>query len=328
MGETLLKIEELQTFFPIKSGIFKRTKAHVKAVNNISFEVNEKETFSLVGESGCGKSTLGRSILRILEPTGGKVMFNNENILDYSSSELRKLRKNMQLVFQDPYSSLNPRMTVRELLAEPLFTHYTVTKADANRQVEEMLEKVGLPVEQAERYPHQFSGGQRQRISIARAFMLKPKFVVADEPVSALDVSIQSQILKLLMDLQEEFNMTYLFISHDLNVVRHISDRVGVMYLGKMMELTDTNSIYEDPLHPYTQALLSAVPKSDPLEVKERVPLKGDVPSPANPPAGCPFHQRCPKAMMECQSVEPVFQEVKPNHYVACHLYKDQQVSE
>ncbi|MYL53942.1 dipeptide ABC transporter ATP-binding protein [Pontibacillus yanchengensis] len=321
MAEPLLKIEELETFFPIKSGIFKRTVAHVKAVNNISFDVKEKETFSLVGESGCGKSTLGRSILRILEPTGGKVLFDNENILNYSSSELRKLRRDVQLVFQDPYSSLNPRMSVRELVSEPLFTHFSISKEEANQQVDEMLEKVGLPLEQAERYPHQFSGGQRQRISIARAFILKPKFVVADEPVSALDVSIQAQILKLLMQLQEEFNMTYLFISHDLNVVKHISDRVGVMYLGKMMEMTDTDSIYDQPLHPYTQALLSAVPKSDPLEEKERVILKGDVPSPANPPSGCPFHQRCPKAMDECTTIEPEFKEVKENHFVACHLY-------
>ncbi|KGP74645.1 ABC transporter ATP-binding protein [Pontibacillus yanchengensis] len=321
MADPLLKIEELETFFPIKSGIFKRTVAHVKAVNNISFDIKEKETFSLVGESGCGKSTLGRSILRILEPTGGKVLFHNKNILNYSSSELRKLRRDVQLVFQDPYSSLNPRMSVRELVSEPLFTHFSISKEEANQQVDEMLEKVGLPLEQAERYPHQFSGGQRQRISIARAFILKPKFVVADEPVSALDVSIQAQILKLLMQLQEEFNMTYLFISHDLNVVKHISDRVGVMYLGKMMEMTDTDSIYEEPLHPYTQALLSAVPKSDPLEEKERVILKGDVPSPANPPSGCPFHKRCPKAMEECTTIEPEFKEVKENHYVACHLY-------
>ncbi|WP_181347193.1 ABC transporter ATP-binding protein [Thalassobacillus sp. CUG 92003] len=322
MADAILKIEGLEKFFPIKAGVFKRTVGHVKAVNDVSFDVKEKETFSLVGESGCGKSTLGRSILRILEPTGGKVMFEDENILRFSPEKIRQLRKDIQLVFQDPYSALNPRMTVRQLVSEPLFTHFDLKKKDVDPKVDDILEKVGLPIEHADRYPHQFSGGQRQRISIARALVLKPKFVVADEPVSALDVSIQAQILKLLMDLQEEFNLTYLFISHDLNVVKHISDRVGVMYLGKMMEMTETDSIYEDPLHPYTQALLSAVPKSDPLETKDRVILQGDVPSPADPPSGCPFHLRCPKAMDVCSSVEPEFKEVKPHHLVACHLYE------
>ncbi|SEA36314.1 oligopeptide transport system ATP-binding protein [Thalassobacillus cyri] len=320
MSETLLKVEALEKFFPVKAGIFKRTKGYVKAVNDVSFEVKAKETLSLVGESGCGKSTLGRSILRILEPTGGKVLFNDKNILDYSKQDLRKMRRDMQLVFQDPYSSLNPRMTVRELVSEPLYTHFSISKMEADQRVDEILEKVGLPLEHSKRYPHQFSGGQRQRISIARALVLKPKLVVADEPVSALDVSIQAQILKLLVDLQEEFDLTYLFISHDLNVVKHISDRVGVMYLGKIMELADTEALYEEPLHPYTKALLSAVPTSDPLVKKERIILKGDVPSPTDPPSGCPFHQRCPLAEEKCQNVLPEFVQVRPKHWVACHL--------
>jgi oligopeptide/dipeptide ABC transporter ATP-binding protein len=321
MPNTLLKVEGLKKYFPIKSGVFKQTKQYLRAVDDVSFEVNEQETFALVGESGCGKSTTGRSILRILEPSDGQVMFNGENILEYSNDKMRKMRKDMQLIFQDPYSSLNPRMTVKQLVLEPLQTHYSYHRKEAEEKVNDILEKVGLSKEHRDRYPHQFSGGQRQRISIARALVLQPKLVIADEPVSALDVSIQSQILNLLMELQDEFKLTYLFISHDLNVVRHVSDRVGVMYLGKLVEMATTKKLYEEPLHPYTQALLSAVPVRDPLEKKERIILKGDVPSPINPPPGCPFHQRCPKAEDVCKTKKPIYKKVGSDHWVACHLY-------
>jgi oligopeptide/dipeptide ABC transporter ATP-binding protein len=321
MPNTLLKVEGLKKYFPIKSGVFKQTKQYLRAVDDVSFEVNEQETFALVGESGCGKSTTGRSILRILEPSDGQVMFNGENILEYSNDKMRKMRKDMQLIFQDPYSSLNPRMTVKQLVLEPLQTHYSYHRKEAEEKVNDILEKVGLSKEHRDRYPHQFSGGQRQRISIARALVLQPKLVIADEPVSALDVSIQSQILNLLMELQDEFKLTYLFISHDLNVVRHVSDRVGVMYLGKLVEMATTKKLYEEPLHPYTQALLSAVPVRDPLEKKERIILRGDVPSPINPPPGCPFHQRCPKAEDVCKTKKPIYKKVGSDHWVACHLY-------
>jgi oligopeptide/dipeptide ABC transporter ATP-binding protein len=321
MPNTLLKVEGLKKYFPIKSGVFKQTKQHLRAVDGVSFEVNEQETFALVGESGCGKSTTGRAILRILEPSAGQVMFNGENILEYSNEKMRKMRKDMQLIFQDPYSSLNPRMTVKQLVLEPLKTHYSYHRKEAEEKVNAILEKVGLSKEHRDRYPHQFSGGQRQRISIARALVLQPRLVIADEPVSALDVSIQSQILNLLMELQDEFKLTYLFISHDLNVVRHVSDRVGVMYLGKLVEMATTKELYEAPLHPYTQALLSAVPVRDPLEKKERIILKGDVPSPINPPSGCPFHQRCPKVEDVCKTIVPIYKKVGTDHWVACHLY-------
>ncbi|HCJ58299.1 ABC transporter ATP-binding protein [Lutispora sp.] len=321
MAKTLLEVEGLKKYFPVKSGIFKRTVGFVHAVDDVSLSVSERETFALVGESGCGKSTTGRSILRILEPTEGKVIFDGEDILSCSTEQMRKKRKDMQLIFQNPYSSLNPRMTVRMLLSEPLETHFNLSSKEVQDKVVWMLEEVGLAREHLDRYPHQFSGGQRQRISIARALITEPRFVVADEPVSALDVSIQSQILNLLMKLQRDMNLTYVFISHDLNVVRHISSNVGVMYLGQIVEKGETENLYERPLHPYTKALLSAVPSKDPLNKKKRIILQGDVPSPVNPPKGCPFHLRCDKIFEPCSSSRPELKEVETGHHVACHLY-------
>lgn len=322
MGEKayVLEVNNLKKYFPIKGGILKRTTGYVKAVDDISFKVQKNETLSLVGESGCGKSTTGRTILRLYESTSGEVYFNGENILEISKSQFRSMRKDLQMIFQDPFSSLNPRMNVKELLMEPLLTHKLASRKEANELVAEMIEKVGLSREQLGRYPHEFSGGQRQRISIARALIVKPKVVILDEAVSALDVSIQSQILNLLIKLQEEFELTYIFISHDLNVVKHLSDRVGVMYLGQMMELAETTELYENPLHPYTKALLSAIPSLDPSEKKERIILQGDVPDPSNPPSGCPFRLRCPLAFERCASEKPAFQEKQKGHWVACHL--------
>ena len=322
MTQPLVKVDNLKMHFPIKGGMLGKTIGQVKAVDGVSFSINKGETLGLVGESGCGKSTTGRMLLRLLEPSEGKVYFEGQDITNLSASEMRKLRREMQMVFQDPFASLNPRHTVEKILEEPLIVHGMKDKKERKRRVKELLEVVGLSSYHAKRYPHQFSGGQRQRIGIARALAVNPKLIIADEPVSALDVSIQSQVLNLMQDLQKEFDLTYLFIAHDLGVVRHISDRVGVMYLGNMVEITESEKLYEKPLHPYTQALLSAVPIPDVTYQKDRVVLQGDVPSPSNPPAGCPFHTRCPQAMEVCSSVKPVLQEYESGHYVACHLYE------
>ncbi|MGM0921850.1 MAG: ABC transporter ATP-binding protein [Bacillota bacterium] len=322
--ETILQLIDVQKHFPIKAGILQRTAGHVKAVDGINLTVKKGETIGIVGESGCGKSTAGRTIIRLYEPTGGKIIFDGQDISHLPESELRKtVRKNIQMVFQDPFASLNPRKTLGSIIKEPMDTHDLYKGRERLERVEELLEKVGLNASFINRYPHEFSGGQRQRIGIARAIALNPQMVIADEAVSALDVSIQAQIINLLEDLQDEFNLTYMFISHDLSVVRHISDRVGVMYLGKMMELADKHSLYSDPLHPYTQALLSAVPvpRKAGQARRERIVLKGELPSPANPPQGCVFHTRCPAATRVCREAVPQFKEVKKNHFVACHLY-------
>jgi oligopeptide/dipeptide ABC transporter ATP-binding protein len=317
----ILDVRNLRVYFPIKGGVVRKTVGYVHAVEDVSFQICEKETFGLVGESGCGKTTTGRALLRLIEPTAGRISFEGEDLCSLNKEALRKKRRDMQFVFQNPYASLNPRMTVRKLLEEPLQTHFRLTRSETDEQVRWISDAVGLAPEQMERYPHQFSGGQRQRISIARALICKPRFVVADEPVSALDVSIQSQILNLLMNLQKDMNLSYLFISHDLNVVRHISDRMGVMYLGRIVESGNTEDVYHHPLHPYTQALLSAIPKRDPSEKKDRIHLEGDVPNPANPPSGCAFRERCPKRMEICSRLLPETRELEPGHCVACHLY-------
>lgn len=322
MAEDLLVVSNLKKYYPITGGVLGSEIGVVKAVDGISFTIRRGETLGLVGESGCGKSTTGRALLRLIEPTSGEVYFDGVNVTALKADEMRKMRRDMQIVFQDPFASLNPRHNIAKILEEPLIVHGIGSSAERKKRVEQMLEVVGLNSYHARRYPHQFSGGQRQRIGIARALMLNPKLIVADEPVSALDVSIQSQVLNLMQDLQREMGLTYLFIAHDLSVVRHISDRVGVMYLGRIVELTTSSQLYSKPLHPYTQALLSAVPIPDPDDVRERVILQGDVPSPANPPSGCTFHTRCPHAAEECRTVRPAFQDVGDGHYVACHLYK------
>lgn len=322
-SDILLEVQGLKKYFPIKAGILQRTVGHVKAVDDVSFFVKKGETFGLVGESGCGKSTTGRTVIRLYEPTDGKIIFDGKDISSILERDLKPFRKDIQMVFQDPYSSLNPRKTVGTILEEPFRVHKLYSKNERKERVEHLLEKVGLNPDLRNRYPHEFSGGQRQRIGIARALTLNPKLIIGDEPVSALDVSIQSQVLNIMDDLQKDFGLTYLFIAHDLGVVKHISDRIGVMYLGKMMEIAPKRALYSNPLHPYTQALLSAVPKSHPSEVKrERIILKGDVPSPSNPPKGCVFHTRCPKVMDHCKQEIPVLKELEPGHFVACHLYE------
>ncbi|MEK4475677.1 dipeptide ABC transporter ATP-binding protein [Paenibacillus sp. FSL R7-0048] len=324
MKETpLIEVKGLKKLFSVKKGFFGTTK-YLHAVDGISFAIRKGETFSLVGESGCGKSTTGRLVTRLLEPNHGEVWFKGQNISHISDNQMRPLRKDMQMVFQDPYASLNPRMKVKDLVAEPLLIHTKLSSKERDKLACELLETVGLNSLYAERFAFEFSGGQRQRIGIARALSVRPSLIVADEPVSALDVSIQSQVLNLLQDLQEEYGLTYLFISHDLSVVEHISDRIGVMYLGSLVETADKDTLYDRPLHPYTQALLSSVPVPDPSLKKERIILKGDLPSPVDPPTGCRFHTRCPSCMEICKQHVPVFREVEPGHELACHLFDEE----
>lgn len=317
----LLEVKNLKKYYPITGGFFRRKIGDVKAVDDVSITLKEGETLGLVGESGCGKSTTGRTILRLDDPTAGQIIFDGNDITKIKGETLRKARKDMQMVFQDPYASLNPKMMVGDIISEPIRNFSNQSKKALKEPVMELLEKVGLPKDAYYKYPHEFSGGQRQRVGIARALALKPKLIIGDEPVSALDVSVQSQVLNLLQDLQKEFKLTYLFIAHNLSVVEHVSDRIGVMYLGRLVELADKKSLYEEPMHPYTQALLSAIPVPDPRRRKDRIVLTGDVPSPANPPMGCAFHPRCPFATPECSTVRPVMKEVKPGHQVACHLF-------
>jgi len=316
--QNLVEIKNLVKYFPVRGGLLQRTVAQVQAVDRVSFTIREGETLGLVGESGCGKTTIGRTMLRLIEPTSGEVRFDGVDILKLRGRELKAMRRNMQIIFQDPYASLDPRIPVGESIAEGLRIHRVGTRRQQDEIVMDTLRKVGLEEYYARRYPHEFSGGQRQRIGIARALALRPKFIVADEPVSALDVSIQSQVLNILKDLQGEFNLTFMFIAHNLSVVEHISDRVAVMYLGKVVELTDREELFRNPLQPYTQALMSAIPIPDPTIRRERIILQGDVPSPLNPPKGCRFHPRCPVVMSECSVKEPPLLEIKPAHWVAC----------
>lgn len=324
--QELLKVEGLKQYFPIKGGFFGRTVNYVKAVDDISFTIYEGETVSIVGESGCGKSTTGRAILRLEEPTEGNVIFQGTDLTKLSKSKMRKYRKDLQIIFQDPYASINPRQTVASVLNEAMHIQNVLPRKERRARIEQLLETVGLRGYQADRYPHEFSGGQRQRIGIARALSVDPKLIICDEAVSALDVSIQAQVLNLLEELQNEFGLTYLFISHDLGVVRHISDRIIVMYLGKIVEIADKESLFENPQHPYTKALLSAIPVPDPDAKKERIVLKGDVPSPIDPPTGCRFHTRCPYATDKCKTEEPALRTtalMKKGHEAACHYMEE-----
>ena len=319
-NETLLHVDDLKMHFPIYRGVFQRQVGAVRAVDGVSFDVKRGETLGLVGESGCGKSTTGRTILQLYKPTSGAVTFDGTNLVTLKGEQMRQMRRKMQMIFQDPYASLNPRMTVAQLVGEPLIVHSAATGAEITERVAHLLELVNLNPAFATRYPHEFSGGQRQRIGVARALALQPSFIICDEPISALDVSIQAQVVNLLEELQEQFHLTYLFIAHDLSMVKHISDRVAVMYLGVIVELATRDELYAKPLHPYTQALLSAVPIPDPVAdaKRKRTILQGDVPSPANPPSGCRFRTRCPIAEAVCAETRPEFREIKPGHFVAC----------
>ena len=320
-GETLLEVRDLRKYFPVKRGLLSRVVGQVKAVDGVSFAITRGETLGLVGESGSGKTTIGRCILRLIEPSSGSVAFDGTEILTLDRGDMRRMRKHMQIVFQDPYASLNPRMTVGTIVSEPLIIHGGVSSAERKERVADLLRKVGLDPSYIKRYPHEFSGGQRQRIGVARALATNPRFLVLDEPVSALDLSVQAQVVNLLQDLQDDLGLTYLFIAHNLSVVEHISTRVAVMYLGKIMELADRSALYEDPLHPYTKALLSAVPIPDPTVQKERIFLQGDIPSPLNPPSGCVFHTRCPIAQFPiCSTDIPPLVEHKPGQFAACHF--------
>lgn len=321
--EKIMEIKNLKKYFPLKSGLFSSQKLYLRAVDNISFDLYKGETLGLVGESGSGKSTTGRSILRLLEPTAGEIIYKNKNITTLRSSELRNMRKNIQMIFQDPYASLNPRMTIGEAIIEPILSHGLMTKDEAMEKTLTLLERVGLNKEYYNRYPHQFSGGQRQRIGIARALALNPEIIVADEPVSALDVSVQAQIINLFKDLQDEFGFTYIFIAHDLSVVKYLSTRIAVMYLGEIVEICDKKELFDNPLHPYTKALISAIPTPDPRKKGNRIILEGDIPSPVNPPAGCKFSNRCYLKKDICTKLHPDMKEVG-GHQVRCHLVKEE----
>jgi peptide/nickel transport system ATP-binding protein/oligopeptide transport system ATP-binding protein len=315
----LVEVKNLVKYYPVLGGVFRRVVAHVQAVDGVSFDIKEGETLGLVGESGCGKSTVGHTIIRLLEHTSGEVLFKGENVFGLKGSALKEMRRNMQIIFQDPYASLDPRLPIGESIAEGLKIHHIGSNKDRFNMVLDIMHKVGLEDYHATRYPHEFSGGQRQRIGIARALILRPKFLVLDEPVSALDVSVQAQVLNLLKDLQREFGLTYLFVAHNLGVVEHISDRVAVMYLGKIVEITSREELFRNPMHPYTKALLSAIPAPIPGQKKERIILQGDVPSPLNPPMGCRFHPRCPWARVDCSETDPHLRELSSGHRVACH---------
>jgi len=320
MSESLLEVRNLKKYFPIKGGIFSKAIGYVYAVDGVSFYLNEGESLGLVGESGCGKSTTARAILRLIEPTEGEILFEGNDVCKLDPKEMRSIRKDMQIVFQDPYASLDPRRTVEQIIGEPLNVFQMGTKKERKERIAFLLQKVGLSPDHARRYPHEFSGGQRQRIGIARALALNPKLIIGDEPVSALDVSIQAQVINLLEDIQKEFKLSYIIIAHDLAVVEHVCDRIAVMYLGRIVELARDKELYTSPVHPYTVALLSAIPVPDPNITKKRIILEGDVPSPMHPPRGCHFHTRCPRKKEECETTIPSLTEIKEGHFVACHL--------
>ncbi len=323
--EVLLRVENVKLYFPVRRGIFMRTAGHVRAVDDVSFEIYKGETLGLVGESGCGKTTLGRAILQLYKPTSGRVYFENKSLTELGRGELRKMRARMQIIFQDPFASLNPRMTIETIIGEPLEIHHVASGQDKRQMVAGLLQRVGLNPGFASRYPHEFSGGQRQRIGIARALALNPTFIVCDEPITSLDVSIQAQVINLLEDLQHEYHLTYLFITHDLSMVRHLCDRVAVMYLGKIVEMTEVREMYSQPLHPYTVALLSAIPVPDPEveKTRQRIILQGDVPNPANPPVGCNFNTRCPWAVDRCFKEKPELKELRKGHWAACFVAEE-----